>query len=230
MMVLTCAQYSLLHNKLALSESFLCVIHSATQLLLIHMRLSQEPFSVGSAMTFILKGGGWGKIRACPHLTPPHPSSQNPYASSKQPSNCGPCTLSHKIKWANWKCNNTESQSEESSVTDLRTDGVSQLLFFSAFLSKTAAVRSASDLYSSPEPISTVPASLIFRGATSWVPQEKGREPGLTELRRSIGADTSPVNGPPSSTGTDVNISLEMAWNGLGPNMCKMNSYSPVVM
>lgn len=38
---LTCAQYSLLHNKLAFSESFPCVVHNATQLPWIHMQLLQ---------------------------------------------------------------------------------------------------------------------------------------------------------------------------------------------
>lgn len=38
-LMLTCTWYSLLHNKLAFSESFLCVVHNTTQLPWIHMQL-----------------------------------------------------------------------------------------------------------------------------------------------------------------------------------------------
>jgi hypothetical protein len=56
-LMLACAQYPLLHNKLAFSESFLRVIHSATQMPRIHMQSLPQPFSVGSAMIFNLKQG-----------------------------------------------------------------------------------------------------------------------------------------------------------------------------
>lgn len=78
-LMLTCAQYSLLHNKLAFSESFLCVIHSATQLPHIHMQPLPQPFSVGSAMIF-LKGGDWGKISSTP-MPPVHRTSMPPQSS-----------------------------------------------------------------------------------------------------------------------------------------------------
>lgn len=118
----------------------------------------------------------------------------------------------------------TLSQSEESSVTDLLTDSQPASAILCLYQRQQLSDTPQTFIYTQSNLCCpSLPNSLCWHIVS---PQAKGRDTEFTEFRFPIRAAGSLVRGPPSSTGTDVNISLEMAWDSLGLNMYKLNFYT----